>query len=117
MRKILCLIVLALATLACTKSAGLTVVEKSTPERAVVGVTVSAPVEILTATPQPVHLETICKVTGDLNIRSGPGMEWGVIGWLYAGESVTVSGAEVGDWLRLKDGGYAHAKYIKCTKE
>lgn len=113
MRKIICLIVLALAALACSKSAeGLTAAQKSTPGPTATAVRViSAPV---VATAQPVSAETTCAVTGDLNIRSGPGMEWGVIGWLYAGESVMVSGA-VGDWLRLESG-WAHSKYLECAR-
>ena len=115
MRKVTGLILLALAALACTKSANLTTAEKSTPEQTPVAVRViSAPLVVATATPQPVSVETTCTVTGDLNIRSGPGMAWGVIGWLYAGESVTVSGA-VGDWLRLESG-WAHSKYLECGR-
>ena len=111
-RKVTWLIVLAMAMLACSKSAeGLA--QKSTPEQTPVAVrVVSAPV---VATAQPVSAETTCAVTGDLNIRSGPGMEWGVIGWLYAGESVTVS-EDVGDWLRLESGGYVRDIWMECER-
>lgn len=49
-------------------------------------------------------------VTADLNIRSGPGTNYRVIGTLPAGARVDVGGC-TGSWCRVA-GGYASARYL-----
>lgn len=40
-----------------------------------------------------------------LNVRSGPGLRYGIQGWLYRGDTVTVlQGFGVGGWLRVEAG-------------
>lgn len=60
----------------------------------------------------------VCQATGDLHVRSGPGIDNAVIGWLRAGDAVLVFGT--GDWRVVEhDGlrGYAHGKWLLCGGE
>lgn len=49
-------------------------------------------------------------VTTDLNVRSGPGTRYAVVGSLPAGARVDVGGC-TGNWCRV-GGGYANASYL-----
>ncbi|MFT0861186.1 SH3 domain-containing protein, partial [Ancylobacter sp. G4_0304] len=49
-------------------------------------------------------------VTTDLNVRSGPGTGYAVIGSLRAGQSVNVDSC-TGSWCRVA-GGFASARYL-----
>ncbi|GEM_PF-4231081 len=53
-----------------------------------------------------------CTVTGALNVRSGPGVSHAVIGYLYAGDIVTIQ-TQRGAWLNIGNG-WIHSKY--CMK-
>lgn len=50
-------------------------------------------------------------VTADLNLRSGPGVNYGVVGMLPGGSTVNVVGCR-GSWCRVAGGGYASRSYL-----
>jgi uncharacterized protein YraI len=59
---------------------------------------------------------TVCKATGQLNVRSGPGVEHPVVSWLETGQDVVLL-AEAGDWLEVDaDGarGFARGRWLDC---
>lgn len=59
-------------------------------------------------------LAAAATVTNDLNLRSGPGTSYGVVGTMPAGAEVNVLGCE-GSWCRVSWGGtegYASASYL-----
>ena len=61
-----------------------------------------------TATNEP----TVCTVTaGSLHIRSGPGLSYPVIGYLFAGDIVTIEGTR-GNWYEIGTG-FIHSKYCE----
>lgn len=67
--------------------------------------------------PEGVPTEGWCNVSS-MHIRSGPGMDYGAIGGLKAGEKVAIVGRE-GDWYKIvfKDGyGYVNAQHIQATE-
>lgn len=49
-------------------------------------------------------------VTADINVRSGPGVNYGIVGMLPGGSSVNVLGCS-GAWCRV-GGGYASRDYL-----
>ncbi len=51
---------------------------------------------------------TVC---GDVNIRSGPGTSYKVLGEKKTGEKVTVYETK-GYWLRIGDGLWVHGNYV-----
>lgn len=55
-----------------------------------------------------------CIVTGDLNLRAGPGIDYQVRGWLYAGQEVRVDANPYGDWRLVTGRGYAHGDWLDC---
>ncbi len=84
----------------------------------------SAPTEAAAAqTPAPTTAAATaqCTVTArGLNVRSGPGTNFGIVGNLAANQAITASGRNnTSDWLALKtpDGkdGWASAKFLNCT--
>lgn len=74
----------------------------------------------LTPTPQPTDNPTAtepapmqCKVTaGALHVRSGAGVEYAVIGYLRAGEIVTVK-TQRGTWFEIGADRWVHSKYCE----
>ena len=60
------------------------------------------------------------KVTNEtLNIRTGPGTEYDVLGQFHTGDSVDITGSEDG-WYRIEydeEVGYVSAKYVELTDD
>ncbi len=56
---------------------------------------------------------------GSLNIRSGPGTSYGVIGWLNSGDYAVVVASSEGTWKKILFGGtqvgYVNGKYLKTV--
>ena len=95
-------------TTAATAAAQTTQVSETT-EAVTTGTTV--------AIPEGVPTEGWCNASS-MHIRSGPGMDYGAIGGLKAGERVAIVGRE-GDWYKIvfKDGyGYVNAQHIQATE-
>lgn len=55
-----------------------------------------------------------------LNVRSGPGLHYGILGWLYRGQQVRLLGRnQAGTWLKMEAApgfqGWVYAYYIRGT--
>jgi uncharacterized protein YgiM (DUF1202 family) len=77
------------------------------------------PIQPTATVPQPTATQTAtvttCTVTAEaLNVRSGPGIEHPVTGWLRAGNAVTILDQR-GAWL-LTRAGWIHSNYCEVTK-
>lgn len=49
-----------------------------------------------------------------LNVRSGPGVEFSIIGSLEPDQGcIVLTGERVGNWVRLSDGGWVNARYLQ----
>lgn len=59
-------------------------------------------------------LETGRCITTNLNVRTGPGMEYDVRGQLYAGEPVTVLDIS-GNWRMVEPGGWVHSNHLQLS--
>jgi uncharacterized protein YgiM (DUF1202 family) len=58
----------------------------------------------------------VCVVNADvLHLRTGPGVEYSVIGWLYSGEAVTI--ITPGAWLEVRTSsgavGFVNGEYCE----
>ena len=51
------------------------------------------------------------RTTSNLRVRSGPGTNYGQVGSLSAGQSISVVGSE-GEWVQLSNGGWVSAHYV-----
>jgi hypothetical protein len=55
-----------------------------------------------------------------LNVRSGPGLHYGIMGWVYRGQQVRLLGRNrAGTWLKVEVApgfrGWAHTKYLRTN--
>ena len=106
------LFVIPLLVLACSLWTAPAAMHAPQPTPSPGGVT-SWPTPTDTATPTPHN----CTVTAPdaLNLRSGPGVGFDVIGWLYYGDTLRTVGAS-GAWLEvdtLAGRGWVHGSYCK----
>ena len=103
--------VLGLSILACTLPAAMAVsmpinIEIPTSTAVVTNMpTWSAPLVTTTPLPSPTP-QNVCVVStgikdGTVNIRSGPGMNYSVIGWSWEGSELPLSGEHVDGWQKL----------------
>jgi len=70
------------------------------------------PAQLVTVTPTPTPAQLVCVVTAEaLNIREGAGIQYAIIGYLAAGDTVTA--AQPGAWLDIGNG-YINSKYVEC---
>jgi len=58
-----------------------------------------------------VVIRRACSLAEDLNVRTGPGMDYPVMHTLYAGEPVLVVD-ESGNWCRVDNGGWVFSNYL-----
>ena len=64
---------------------------------------------------RPTPAGVACIVTAQaLYIRTCPGMSCAVIGWLAAGQAVTVDTTNPGGWANLTTGGWIYSSFINC---
>ncbi|MFZ6028197.1 MAG: SH3 domain-containing protein [Chloroflexota bacterium] len=108
-------LVLLLATLACTINAPPGSAERSllaadpvTPAVATAtrqSIPTGTQTLSMTARPRPTQART-CEVnTLALNVRSGPGLDFPAVSWLYAGDAVTIQPIpHPADWLPVESG-------------
>jgi N-acetylmuramoyl-L-alanine amidase len=70
------------------------------------------------AVPLPVPGATGYVTAGKLNVRSGPGLDYGIMGWLYRDQQVRLEGRnEAGTWLKVElatdHQGWVYAYYVR----
>lgn len=81
----------------------------------------SVPIYTLPVTDGPTPPETIGYVTvPKLNVRSGPGTHYGIMGWLYRGQQVHILARSYdGRWLKVvivpNNHGWVFARYIQSN--
>jgi peptidoglycan hydrolase-like protein with peptidoglycan-binding domain len=56
---------------------------------------------------------TIATNGSPLNVRSGPGLDYGVIYTLPFGAVAPVTGRRVGGWIQLADGGWVSSSWVR----
>lgn len=110
-KKMILLLLLPLLALACsiTPAASIAAMVTETPS-----LSPPPPAPSLTATPQ----EVTCTVTAEaLHLRAEPGISAQVIGYLYAGDVLTVlPDPSVNSWIRVRAGdltGWINSHYCK----
>lgn len=98
-------LLLALALAACSPMAAIYDPARTATPSATDNPTPTAPAA---ATEAP----KICTVTADaLNVRRGPGVSYAVIGYLYAGDIVTIQ-TQRGAWYEI-GAGWIHSKFCE----
>lgn len=103
MRKIFFSLLLVLTLAACLET-GAALQQPATPT--------PQPTDNPTATATATEAPQVCQVTAQaLNIRSGPGLSYAVIGWIYAGDIVTVK-TQRGAWYQTGRG-WIHSHYCE----
>jgi uncharacterized protein YgiM (DUF1202 family) len=92
-----------------------------------IGTPTPAPSMTATATAQPIEVTAIprpsCTVStgvpaGKLNIRTGAGVQYSVIGLLHEGQVLTLTGSRADGWIEVITGnlsGWINSRY--CRKE
>lgn len=96
----------ALASLA-TPTAPPTVPATLTPASVLTATTTPTPAPILLPTPTPTAAPAPPSVTVNANLRSGPGLEFPIIGGTISGQTLNiVARTASGDWFLLDNGGW-----------
>ena len=108
---------IGLITLACSLTASpAAVISASQPTPQPSQAAPTAPIQTATVkqTASPTPAGVACMVTAQaLNIRTCPGVDCPVSGWLSAADLVTVDLGPLG-WAELQAGGYVNSSYLDC---